>query len=179
MEQYCLNTGLLPALVFPATVTFQPVPEVVSSTAKLFIVALVVCACPLSVTVGSAGVLGATSKPSAPVPGFSAIVTACQGMLAEMVNVFSPVAPAVAWMKSWVWLPTTLPLPDVKTLARVVVDPGGVIVKEPAELAALKSKITIVLLTLVVMLAALSLVPDVLPAVVALTSIGELFSTPT
>ena len=178
-KQYRLNTALLPALALPATVTFQPVAEFVLSTAKLLIVALVVWACPLSVMRGSAGVLGATSKPSAPAPGFSAIVTVCQGMLAEMVNVFSPVAPAVAWMKSWVWLPTTLPLPDVKTLARFVVDPGGVIVKEPPALAALKSRITIVLLTVVVMLAALSLVPLVLPAVVALTSIGALFSTPT
>src|SRR5439155_16781702 len=163
-EQYCLNTGLLPALVLPATVTFQPVPDVVSSTAKLFIVAVVVWACPLSVTAGSAGMLGARSKPRAPVPGLSAIVIAPQGMLAEVVNVLVPVAPAVAWVKSWTWLPTTLPVADVNTLARFVVDPGGVIVNVPSELSAPKSSRTIVLLIEVVMLAAGSLVPKAAPA---------------
>src|SRR5689334_16294673 len=100
--------------------------------------------------VGSRGVLGATSKLRAPVPGLSAIVIAPQGMLAEVVNVFVPVAPAVACVKSWTWLPTTLPLPDVNTLARFVVAAGGVIVNDPSELSAAKSRSTLVLLTVVV-----------------------------
>ena len=46
-----------------ATVTFQPDPEpVVSSTAKLLICAVVVCAWPFSATLGSEPVSGATSK---------------------------------------------------------------------------------------------------------------------
>ena len=86
-----MKTALLPAPPLPATVMFQPDPAVVSSTAIAFIVALTVCAAPLSVTVGRPGLAGAMSKPNAPVPGFSATVTASQGMLAEVVNVFVPV----------------------------------------------------------------------------------------
>lgn len=47
--------------------TFQPLPESLkSSTEKAFIVALDVCACPLRVIAGNAGVTGATPNCSTP-----------------------------------------------------------------------------------------------------------------
>ena len=107
MEQYCLKTGLLPTPVSPTTVTFQPEPvlglePVVSLTVKLFIVALVVWAWPLSATVESKGVSGATSKANAPVVfGLKPIVVPSHAVdVGEIVNDLVGVAPAVAWMKS-------------------------------------------------------------------------------
>ena len=76
--------------------------------------------------------------------------------------------------------PRAIPVGEAdERLARLVVDPGGVIVKVPAALSAAKSRSTFVLLRVVVMLAAASLVPLLAPAVVDVTSSGELFSTPT
>src|SRR2546426_12759776 len=104
------------------------------------------------------------SKGRGALPGLSAIVREPQGMLAEVLNVLVPVAPALAWVKSCSTPPRTLPLPELKTVARCVVPAGGVIVKEPPELSALKSMSTFVLLIVVVILAALSLVPVLAPA---------------
>src|SRR5262249_38963562 len=92
---------------------------------------------------------------------------------------FVPVAPAVAWVKSCACVPSTLPLPEVKLLARFVVPAGPVIVNEPSALAAPRFMITLVLATVVVMLGAASLVPSSAPEVVAVTSMGDAFSTPT
>jgi len=91
-SQYCLNTGLLPAPVLPLTVTFQPDSELVSSTAKLLIVAWLVWALPFSVTAGSAGTLGVTSNWKVPLAaGFRAKVTAPQDEFGASEPVFETV----------------------------------------------------------------------------------------
>src|SRR4051795_6474446 len=57
--QYCLNTELLPPVLSPATVTFQPAALPVESlTPKFPLAALSVCCWPFSVSAGKAGASG-------------------------------------------------------------------------------------------------------------------------